>query len=207
MKKTAVIPVAFALAIALGCNRPTTTNEESAPDLDNAPAIPDAIGTVGADNNRDFLTRAMDANMAEIELGRMAEERATHPVVKGFGHLMVTDHSKALDALKPIANRQGTPMVGQLSDEHRELRDRLATLRGEQFDREYMRAIVDGHEKVVDLLQTRANEHRFGADKGTAEPEKTDDPIGMEINQWAAKTLPTTRHHLDEAKRIHGELR
>ena len=207
MKKSAVIPVAFALAIALGCNKPNAVNEEKAGDLDNTAAKAETVGTVGADNNREFLTKAMDANMAEVELGRLAQERAMNPVVKGFAQMMINDHSKGLDSLKPIASRQGTPMVAQLDEEHRQLRDRLATLRGAEFDREYMRAMVDGHEKVVDMLQTRANEDRFGADKGTAEPERANDAMAMEINQWAAKTLPTTRHHLDEAKRINDGLR
>jgi putative membrane protein len=207
MKKFTVIPVAFALALAVGCNKPNAVNEEKAGDLDNTPAKVDTVGTVGADNDREFLTKAMDANMAEVELGRLAQERAMNPVVKGFAAMMVTDHSKSLDSLKPIASRQGTPMVAQLDEEHRQLRDRLATLRGAEFDREYMRAMVDGHGKVVDMLQTRANEDRFGADKGTAEPERANDAMAMEINQWAAKTLPTTRHHLDEAKRINDGLR
>jgi putative membrane protein len=194
MKRMAAIPVACALAFALGCNRPTAVNEEKAGELDNTPAKADTVGTVGADNNREFLTKAMDANMTEIELGRMAQNQAASADVKGFAQMMVTDHGKSLDSLKPIASRQGTPMVAQLDEEHRQLRDRLASLRGAEFDREYMRAMVDGHEKVVAMLQARAGENGG-------------DPMAMEINQWAAEKLPTTQHHLAEAKRINDGLR
>ena len=207
MKKMAIIPVALALALALGCNNATSRNEEKAGELDNTPAKTDTVGTVGADNNREFLTRAMDGNMAEVELGRMAQNQAANADVKRFAQMMVTDHSKSLDSLKPIASRQGTPMVAQLDEEHRQLRDRLAALRGAEFDREYMRAMVDGHEKMADLLQTRANEDRLGDNKGTATPERSGDAMAADINQWAAEKLPTTRHHLDEAKRINDGLR
>jgi putative membrane protein len=202
----AVFPVACALAIALGCNTNTSRNEENNEALDNTPAREDTVGTVGADNNREFLTKAMDANMAEIELGRMAQEKAAGADVKRFAQMMVADHGKALDELKPIANRQGTPMVAQLDDKHRDLRDRLSRLSGAEFDREYMQAMVAGHEDVVDLLQTRANEDRFGENKGTTTPERTDDAMAREINQWAAKALPTTRHHLEEARRVNDGL-
>ena len=200
MRITTAIPVALALAMALGCNRGT----DNAPSATEESLPAGTFGTVEGvrQNQRDFLTKAMDANMTEIELGQMAQNQAASADVKGFATMMVTDHGKSLDALKPIASRQGTPMVAQLDEEHRELRDRLAALRGPEFDREYMRAMVDGHQRMIDLLQLRADEHQSGDDKGTVTPEKTNDPMAMEINGWAAKALPTTRHHLDEAKRI-----
>lgn len=82
----------------------------------------------------------------------------------------------------------------------------MSNLRGAEFDREYMSAMVDGHEDVLDRLQTRASEDRFGDDKGTVSPERSDNPVEASINQWAAAALPTVRRHLDEAKRIHGGL-
>jgi putative membrane protein len=194
--------MACALALVLGCNNAASRNEQQNESLDNTAAQQDTVGTVGADNNREFLTKAMDANMAEIELGRLAQEKGANAEVKRFAQMMVTDHSKSLDMLKPIATRQGTPMVAQLDDQHRDLRDRLARLSGAEFDREYMRAMVDGHEQMVDLLQTRANEDRFGDNKGTATPERTEDAMAMEINRFAATALTTTRHHLDESRRI-----
>jgi hypothetical protein len=59
---------------------------------------------------------------------------------------------------------------------------------------------------VVDRLQTRASEDRFGDDKGEVKPERSDNPVEAALNQWAARALPTVRHHLDEAKRIHDGL-
>jgi putative membrane protein len=202
----ALLPVACALALVLGCNSNTARNEENNEALDNTAARQDTVGTVGADNNREFLTKAMDANMAEIEIGRLALEKASSADVKRFAQMMVDDHSKALDALKPIASRGGVPMVAQLDDAHRDLRDRLSRLSGAEFDREYMRAMVDGHEEVVNLLQTRANEDRFGDNKGTATPERAEDAIARDINAWAANGLPTTRHHLEEARRTLDRL-
>jgi putative membrane protein len=207
MKRIGLLPLALTIVVTLGCNMDGRNDANIRNDTDIDRTTTDAVGTRGeADNNREFVSRMLDANMTEVELGRMAQNQAASADVKRFAEMMVTDHSKSLDTLKPIANRQGTPLVAQLDDEHRELRDRLAKLRGAEFDREYMRAMVDGHEEVINQLQTRANEDRFGENKGTVTPETSDDPMTAEINQWAAMKLPTTRHHLDEAKRVNDSL-
>jgi putative membrane protein len=204
----AFMPLALAVVVTLACNTGTRNAAEEAREDANINRTDDgAIGTGGADdNNREWVAMSMDANMAEIELGRMAQNQAASAEVKQFAQMVVNDHSKALDELKPIASRQGTPTVAQMSDDKRELRDRLSKLQGAEFDREYMRAMIDAHEDVVDHLQTRANEDRFGENKGQTTPERTDDAVEMQINQWAAKVLPTTRHHLEEARRINDRL-
>lgn len=45
---------------------------------------------------------------AEIELGRLAQQRGTHAEVKEFGAPMVRDHQIAAEELKPIAARANT---------------------------------------------------------------------------------------------------
>jgi putative membrane protein len=203
------MPLALAVAVTLACNTaPRNDTAESREDASTTANRTDseAVGTAGDENNREWVAASMDANMAEIELGRMAQNQAASAEVKQFAQMMVTDHSKALDELKPIAGRQGTPAVAQMNEDNRELRDRLSKLRGQEFDREYMRAMIDSHENVINHLQTRANEDRFGDNKGQTTPERTDDAVAMQINQWAAKTLPTARHHLEEARRINDGL-
>jgi len=50
------------------------------------------------DNN--FITKAAQGNMAEVEMGRLATQHATDAKVRQFGQRMVDDHSKANDELK-----------------------------------------------------------------------------------------------------------
>jgi putative membrane protein len=198
MKKIALLPVVFAAALSFACNveNRNTTNEG-------------AVGTAGetvSAGDRAFVEDLTFAGMTEVELGRMATERAASAEVKQFGEMMVRDHSKSGEELKQIAMRHSIPRPAGLDAPHEELKTRLSNLLGAEFDREYMSAMVDGHEDVVDRLQTRASEDRFGDDKGEVKPEASDNPVESDLNQWAAKVLPTTRHHLDEAKRIHAAL-
>src|SRR5262245_13126398 len=47
-----------------------------------------------------FVTEAANGSMAEVELGKLAQDKASSEQVKSFGKRMVDDHSKALDDVK-----------------------------------------------------------------------------------------------------------
>jgi putative membrane protein len=198
MKRIGLLAVVFATALSFACNTEnrTATREST-------------VGTSGdavSAGDRDFVEDMAIGGMAEVELGRMAMERGASPEVKRFGDMMVKDHSKAGDELKQVAMQHSIPMPAGLDQKHQDLKTTLSNLSGAEFDREYMKAMVGGHEDVVDRLQTRASEDRFGDDKGEVKPERSDNPVERALNQWAAKALPTVRHHLEEAKRINDGL-
>lgn len=203
MRKIAVLPVALTAALSFACN--TENRNTTDRNITNEPTVGTTGDTVSA-GDRDFVEELSIAGMAEVELGRMATERAANAEVKQFAEMMVRDHSKAGDELKQVAMQHSITVPSALDSKHEELKTRLSNLRGAEFDREYMNAMVDGHQDVVDRLQTRASEDRFGDNKGTVKPESSDNPIEADLNQWAATALPAVRQHLDEAKRINDRL-
>jgi predicted outer membrane protein len=83
-----------------------------------APAKPetsksDAKGSLaGAD--RKFVLEAARGNMTEVELGKLASERASSDAVKQFGQRMATDHGKAYDELKDLAQQKGLALPADL---------------------------------------------------------------------------------------------
>jgi putative membrane protein len=198
MKSISLLPVVLAAALSFACSVENRNTSEDA----TAGTTGDAVSA----GDRDFVDDLTVAGMAEVELGRMAAERGSSAEVKKFAGMMVADHSKAGEELKQIAAKYAIPTPAGLDQQHQELRTKLSNLTGAEFDREYMNAMVEGHEDVIDRLQTRASEDRLGDDKGTVKPEASDNPVESALNQWAAKVMPTTRHHLDEAKRIHDGL-
>src|SRR5262249_20752291 len=160
MKRTWLVWIALSATVAFGCNRsePATTSSDRG-----------AIGTSGAadrnavsSSDKDFVRDAAVANMAEIELGRLAAERAVNPDVKRFGQMMIDDHTKARDALKSTAAEHRIDVPTELDDKHSDLRDKLSKLQGADFDREYMDAMVDGHQDVADKLESRVDKTKLG---------------------------------------------
>jgi putative membrane protein len=197
MKRIGILSVTFAAMLAIACGvdgrrDATTPANEGA-----------AVGTAGEGANREtdvnvsernFFEDVVRANMAEVELGRLASDRAQNPEVKKFAQMMVQDHTKGLETLKTLGAGHNLTPPAELDEKHRDMRERLSKQQGREFDREYMQAMVDGHEDMADKLEPRTNE-RAGENQ-----------FENKINQWAAKTLPTVRQHLEKAKQLNDTL-
>lgn len=126
--------------------------------------------------------------MAEVELGRLATEKAQSDDVKKFGQRMVDDHTKANDQLKQIAAQKNVTLPSDVGSKNRAEIDRLSKLSGADFDRAYMRMMVRDHRKDVSEFQKEANS---GKDS--------------DIKNFASSTLPTLQDHLKEAQSIAGQ--
>jgi putative membrane protein len=156
------------------------------------PAGTEADGTTA--NSAEFAQKAASANAAEIRLGELARQRAESRKVKDYAEMMVNDHTKANQELMTAAG--GQSLNTELDDKHRQIFDRLSSLQGKEFDREYMKAMVQGHQDVADML-----ERRTSASQGRGQGDQTSG-----LDQWAQRTLPTVRTHLEQARQISDSL-
>jgi predicted outer membrane protein len=156
----------------------------------------------------EFVRKMAENSAAEIELGRMASQRGVDQEVKQFGSDMANDHARAADGLKQIAAQLGISVAPpQLDAEHRALADRLSKLNGTAFDRAYAEAMVDGHQKVLTLLEQHGG-GRINMTGGGGRTEGTH-PVAtggaaekgqQVIAEWAAKTVPIVEAHLQRAR-------
>ena len=165
-------------------------------------AVAVGVGIVSAQgSDSSFVSQAALANMAEIQFGHLAVKKAQSAAVKKFGQMMIDDHVKAQQELADAASGAGIQWPKQLDDKHRQIHQRLSSINADRFDREYMKAMVDGHRDVEAMLTMRvevANGRPSGA--------KAEETLAASVNKWAAKTLPTVRAHLRDAEQVSGEL-
>jgi putative membrane protein len=138
--------------------------------------------------DREFMSEAATGGLAEVELGRLAAQKGQSADVKRFGQRMVDDHSKANDELKQLAARKGITLPTDLKDEQKKDKDKLSNLSGAEFDKEYMKLMVDDHDKDVKAFQSEAK------DGGDAD-----------VKAFASKTLPTLEEHQRMAREIKGK--
>jgi putative membrane protein len=148
----------------------------------------ETTGTDHAKQDEHFIHEAAAGGMMEVELGRLATERAASADVKAFGQRMVTDHSKANQQLTQIATSKGITLSKALPADKQQERDRFARLSGAEFDRMYMDHMVKDHKKDVSEFEKQA-------EKGT-------DPA---LRTFAQQTLPTLREHLTLAESLAGK--
>jgi putative membrane protein len=142
-----------------------------------------STATSAATADHKFVMDAAKGGMAEVELGKLAADKASSSQVKQFGQRMVTDHSKANDELKSIANSKNITLPTDLDAKDKALHDRLSKLSGSAFDRAYMEAMLRDHQKDV-------NEFKRESTSGK-------DSV---VKAFAAKTLPTLEEHLKLAQ-------
>jgi putative membrane protein len=147
--------------------------------------------TKGIDEtDQEFMKEAAIGDQAEVQLGQMAQQKASDPAVKNFGERMMKDHSDASDKLKNIAESQHIALPIELDPPHKDSAAALSKLSGQQFDQAYMQLMVQEHTKDVDKFKKEA-------------ADAHDDTI----KQFAAATLPTLQSHLNEAQQILEQLK
>jgi putative membrane protein len=179
-----------------------------------------------------FIDDMTIAGIAEVQLGQLATERAVNADVKAFGQMMVKDHTQANNELKQIASQMKLETPTQLDQKHKDLVDKLTKLQGNEFDREYINTMVQGHQEVLGKLRARAEmklpapgaaagEHPAGehpanaakpdANKPDAQAPGVGDTTGhghgdQALTQWAAKAIPVVQKHLARAEEIQQKI-
>jgi putative membrane protein len=169
---------------------------------------PQGTRTAGAADSQTFVNEMAVAGMAEVELGTLATQRAQNADVKAFGQMMIKDHTQANSELTQIAKQMKVTVPTQLDMKHRDLRDRLSKLNGAEFDREYMTAMVTGHEEVLAKLKAKAGPAPTST--STARPAESVATTGSQdaaLTQWASKALPTVEQHLERAKALQQKVK
>jgi putative membrane protein len=111
-----------------------------------------------SDDDKKFLAAAGQADMNEIALSKLAEEKATNPDVKAFAHKMVVDHT-ALDAkMKPFAEKWGVAAPTGVDEDHQKDLDKLNGLSGADFDKQYMDDMMSDHTKAYSAFTKEAKD-------------------------------------------------
>ena len=213
--------VVAAIAIISGCSETEGTKPPSQQSAGRS-----GVGTGGAGANLsddDFVRDVALKNMAEVELSRMALDKATDPNIKAFAQRMIDDHGAAGHDLKSVLSGQPIEWPLQLDDKHRKIADELAKKQGANFDRDYVKAMVEGHQDLAAKLEARLDVQSLADWKTAAagrtdtkvlpeptiamrdvqvRPNKSDNEVTMKINQWAAETYPIAQKHLDTARTL-----
>jgi putative membrane protein len=190
--------MAFALvATACAGDDARNTNDTAAtPPAARDNATAGTSGTADQRADQEFVRKHLAMGEHEIELGKLAQQKGTHPEVKRFGEMMVRDHQMAGQELKQVLGQTTTGTAGETArtdtadaDNHRENAEELRKLSGREFDEKYIDQMVDDHQKAVDDLEG-----------------KSENASNAAVKQWASKTLPKVQQHLDRAKTIQETL-
>jgi putative membrane protein len=149
-----------------------------------------AAGKTLSRTDRAFIEKAAAGGMMEVQLGKLAQEKAADQQVKDFGKRMEDDHSKANEQLKSVAQDKGVDLPTSLPAKEQAKVDKLSKLSGADFDKQYMTEMVADHKKDVAEFEKASK---------TAKDEA--------VKNFASSTAPTLQEHLKLAQEVHGKVR
>jgi putative membrane protein len=131
-----------------------------------------------------FIMDAIQGNLAEVQMGQLAQQNGQSEDVKSYGKMLVTDHSAANDKAMSVAKEIGVTPPTEPSAKQKAMHDKMAKMTGANFDKAFAKDMVADHKKDIAAFQKEA--------------KKKNDPAA----DFANDTLPTLQKHLDAAQKL-----
>jgi putative membrane protein len=172
--------LAFAGAPAIGQSLPNPGGmSPDTPGMETGKPARDHANT----QDKLFVRQAAIGNRAEVELGKLAQQKGSTEATRDFAKRMQADHGKSGDRLMRLG-KQAEPSIPKDPDpEHARVRDELNKASGKDFDVAYFTSQVRDHQKTANLLLWEIS---FGQN--------------ADLTKYAADTLPAVMEHLEIAK-------
>ena len=162
-----------------------------------APAHAQSVGeqtgvnsTLGiSPTTQDFVTEAANSDMIEIAAAKLAQEKGNADEKK-FAAKMTTDHTKTTADIKAmVASGDVKAEIPATFDSSSQSKlDKLRDTKADNFASDYNSMQVSAHKDAVSLFE------RYS--------KSGDNP---KLKDWAGKTLPTLRHHLEIGRSAEGQ--
>lgn len=137
------------------------------------------LASMAAEPDDSFYKKAAEAGMYEVDAGKQAQEKGTSEAVKGFGAMMVKDHTAAGDKLQALAQSKNISLPTSASVGEMASKAKLDVLSGDTYDKAYIKSQIKAHRAAIALFK---KEISSGQD--------------ADAKAFATATLPTLQAHL-----------
>lgn len=166
------------------------------------------------DSDRTFVMNAADGGMFEVMAGQLAIKKDSMMVdsmgsdsmttdsmgtgtmtgldsagIRSFAQMMVTDHTKAGNELKTLADKKSVTLATTLTTAKQQKLDSLNALSGSAFNRAYIKMMVSSHQETVDMFQ-----------------KESDSGSDADVKSFSSTWLPTFKTHLQHAQMLQDSL-
>lgn len=168
MMKQSIVALGFATALALAstAGQAQSTKPKSAP-------------------GEKFITQAIQGDLAEIQMGKLAQQKGGNDKVKQFGQRLVSDHSADLQKAKSVAQSMGMTPPTSPSAKQKSDYQKMSKLSGTKFDRQFARDMVQDHTKDISKF-------------------KRESKMSGPAANYAKEALPVLEKHLQIARSLSG---
>lgn len=193
------LSVLLACGVMASCDNKSTTTTGETEKKDSQAAANTNLGNTPAAGTPDtgpksddtqFLVKAAESDMVEIKASEDAKSKSSNKDVKELARMMVTEHTKMSKVTGDLAATKNVTLPPEIPADAKSMLDKAATLKGSEFDKEYISHLKSGHEEAVAMLEKASTE---AAD--------------ADIKSWASAALPKVKHHLEMVKDVEAKLK
>jgi putative membrane protein len=132
-----------------------------------------------------FMKEAIQGNLAEVQMGKLAQQKGGSDDVKQFGQKLVTDHSANLEKAKSVAQSMNMKLPTEPSAKQKAEYQKMSKLSGNQFDKQFAQHMVMDHKKDISEFQQESKKSGAAAN-------------------FAKQTVPVLQQHLKIAQSLNG---
>ena len=161
----------------------TDTSTSTSTSMDANPATTSNVVT--DEKSAEFFKKVTNSGMAEIQLAKLAQQKATMDAVKNFAAMLERDHTAVNQQIKNLADQRSVALPTTISDDKQKMYTDMEKMTGKAFDKDYISMMIKAHNDGISLFEdTRSN------------------ASDVDVKNFADKTLPALKTHLDSAKAI-----
>lgn len=189
--KIPVNKIAIALlvagSLAVSCQDETKPEEskEVAEDKNEA-----KFKTDSSEDKAEFFVEAVSGNYGEIKLAQLAQQRSSDKQIKEIAKTLEADHTAALEELKTLASSKAISIPTEEPDKTKDLIKDLSDDKPADFDKAWVKAMMDKHEKTINSYEKELNDSKDEA-----------------LKAWITKVLPIIRTHHDKLMAYNSQIK
>lgn len=183
----------WSIALMLAGSLIVACQDESKPEESKEVAKEQNEKKFDADSSQEksaFAVEAASGNLAEIKLAQLAIQKSSNKEIKDIATMLEADHTAALGDLKSIASVKGITLPTDEPDKTKELITDLSDDKPADFDKNWVKALMDKHEKTISDYEKALNDLK-----------------DEDLKAWITKVLPSIRSHHDKLMAINSKLK
>lgn len=170
---------------------PDTTGSRPFEQGPNSPQGTDSsLASASQLNDQQIALITQNVNTAEIEQARVAQAKSQSEQVRRFAEMMIEHHGRAKTQQQALGLPTAeSPLSQELERKAQSTLQKLNAKTGDDFDRAYIQAQVEGHQEALDTIrQLKANAK------------------SSELRSYLDNLAPQVEHHLEQARSAQREL-
>jgi putative membrane protein len=181
----------FGCCVALASCSPDAGQKDPVADakFQNEKRIKEAAVTERQERDAEFMVDAAVSGMLELEMGKLAQQKAATPAVRTYAQALVQQNGIVATALRNLAQQKNLVLPGGLGEDQQKTYAELSALTGTQFDKQFIATVKQEHERTTDAFE-----------------DLSKDAYDGDIRGLAAKYLPTLEQQFKAVETVEDQL-